>query len=441
MDYYPKHVPTSSRDGALLISGKRIESVAHIFHFRKLLLFLLLLTLYLPIDMTFPNININIHDSVLFVIGLSFVSYILVGKRYHLRVFDKVILLPVIGFILYAVFQLFYVTSRLLVLITVIQLLEIAVLVFVLSDSKFLTLSDRDIYNILRIFFYFSLTGAIITTIYALITGLRFEGVWGVWFAFGSLSYGFFYSLYHCIFAEGKKYYIFPLAIFTMAIILSLTRGRWISILLSIFFIFLTHRKASGKRIQGRIIGYLAAFFIIFAVTIYTFEIPSRITDRFYSIFYGTQQRDLRFYGWQAAMEMFVDHPLGVGLGNYRYHSIDYAHVHEIFEGWSRRITREKGSRINGPRMEAHGDWFLILAEAGIIGVVLYAIFWFRIMKHVVFRRFQNIYTLITATFLVSIFANAVINSIFYCGGGGIAIVFIYFIYIRTLTMKFETGL
>lgn len=438
MNSYHNNLPTNLHDGSLLVSSKRIKPVANIFHFRNMLIVILLLTLYLPIDMTFPNININIHDPILLLIGLSFISYFLVGKRHRVRVFDKLILLPVIGFILYGLFQLPFVTSKLLVFITMLQLLEIVVLVCIMSDSKFLTLSDRDIHNILRIFFYFSLTGAIITAIYALITGLRFEGVWQVWFAFGSLSYGFFYCFYHCIFSKGKKYYFFPLAIFTITIILSLTRGRWISILLSIFFIFLIHKKVSGKRVQGRIIGYLAAFFIIFALVIHSLEVPPRITDRFYSIFYGTQQRDLRFYSWKAAMEMFVDHPLGVGLGNYRYYSTDYAYVHEIFEGWARRITKEKGSRVTGPRMEAHGDWFLILAEAGIIGIVLYAIFWFRIMKYVIFMKFPNIYALITATFLVSIFVNAVINSIFYVGGGGIAIVFIYFIYIRTLNMKPE---
>jgi len=155
MNYYPKHLPTGPRDGVLPISDKRMQSTAHIFHFRKFLIYLLLITLYLPIDVSFPNVNINIHDPVLLVMGLLFVSTILVGQRYHIRVFDKVILLPVIGFILYAVFQVSFVAGKLLVLITVVQLLEIVVLVFVLSDSKVLTLSDRDIYNILRIFFLF----------------------------------------------------------------------------------------------------------------------------------------------------------------------------------------------------------------------------------------------------------------------------------------------
>lgn len=227
----------------------------------KFLLWALLLSVYLPVDFTFRNFNINPQDIVFTLVFLLFVAKILVGEKHKLKLFDKRILFPIVGLMTYAILQLPFVQSQFRVSVELIQLLEMVLLIFILSGDNFAELLDQDISGILKIFFYFSLIGAMNAIGYSLVTGNRFVGVWSLWFILGSLSYGFFYSFYHSI-SSKNKIYIFFLAVFTVAIVLSRTRGLWIQIPLSIGFIFLTHRN-----IRGKILAYSLILLIVLVDT------------------------------------------------------------------------------------------------------------------------------------------------------------------------------
>jgi len=391
------------------------------WNWRKLLLCVLLLSVYIPVDFTFSNFNINPQDIVFALVFLLFVAKILVSRKRKLKLFDKRILLPIGGLIAYGALQLPFVQSPFRISVELIQLLQIVLLVFILSGDNFVALLDQDVSGILKIFFYFSLIGAMNAIGYSLVTGNRFVGVWSLWFMFGSLSYGFFYSFYHLTFSKNKIHF-FSLAIFTAAIVLSRTRGLWITIPLSIGFIFLTHKRA-----RGRILRYSLVLLIVLTGFASIVDVPPQITSRFYSIFTGTQMRDARFYRWLTSALIFLDHPLGVGLGNTRYYTLSYA-VKTSPE--YQAVTREQMQGVTGAYLAGHSDWFTLLAETGLIGVFLYGWFWLLLMKDLAVRRIWNTKALVLATALTSIFASTFIGGCL-LNGGGLAIIFMYYLYKR----------
>lgn len=393
---------------------------------RKLLLCVLLLSVYLPVNFKFRNFNINIYDGVFTMIFLVFIAQILVSRRFKLKIFDEWILFPIIGLIIYSLFQLFFVRSQFRIVVESLQLLVAILLIFILSGNNFVKLSDSDLSKILRILFYFSLIGAINSIGYSVIIGKRFVGVWRVWFVFGSLSYGFFYSFYHLMFYKKKMYYIF-LAVFIVAVVLSRTRGLWISIPLSIGFISLTH-----KEVRKKILRYSFAFLILFTIFVSVIKLPPNITSKFYSIFTGTQGFWERPERWLTNLRIFQDYPLGVGLGNSRYFALDYMLPSYIgYDIYKKKI----GQEVTGPTYGGHSDWFTLLAETGLVGVVLYACFWLLIMKNLIFRKIYSTEALVLATFLISIFAGTFISG-YILEGRGLEIIFVYYIFMRIMVQK-----
>jgi len=390
-------------------------------NWRKLLLYVLLLSVYIPVDFTFRNFNINPQDIVFALVFLLFVAKILVGGKRKLTLFDKRILLPIAGLITYGILQLPFVQSQFRASVELIQLLEMILLVFILSGNNFVELLDQDISRIVKIFFYFSLIGAMNAIGYSLVTGNRFVGVWSVWFTFGSLSYGFFYSFYHSIFSKNKIHFL-SLAIFTAAIGLSRTRGLWITIPLSMGFIFLTHKRA-----QGKILVYSLVLLIVLAGFASIVDLPANITSRFLSVFTGAQGRDARFYREATSGLIFLDHPLGVGLGNARHYTLQY-----LIPGSPQyqKFSAMKGQEISGPVYGAHSDWFSMLAETGLVGVFLYGWFWAIIMRAVIRDCKTTSKTLTVATFLTALFLGTFIGSSV-LSGGGIGILFAYYLYKR----------
>jgi hypothetical protein len=65
-----------------------------------------------------------------------------------------------------------------------------------------------------------------------------------------------------------------------------------------------------------------------------------------------------RTESWQAAWDMFLDHPLGVGPGNFPVHFPEY---------------QPESMRRNMWGRQAHSLWFTLLAELGVPGVAIYA--------------------------------------------------------------------
>lgn len=404
----------------MLRNGAKVITIPNA---KKTLIYLLFLSFYIPVDFPVGNFNINPHDIVFLLIFVLFVAQVLVSKRTVLKLFDKQLMLPLGVLMVYAALQLPFVESPFRVGVEWIQLLQIVFLVLILSGSNFVSLSDKDAPIILKVFFYFSLIGAVSAIVYSLATGRRFVGDWKVWFAFGSLSYGFFYSFYKFL-SSNRKTYLFALVVFTAAVVLSRTRGLWISIPLSVGAVLLTQ-----SQFRKKILKYSIAFLAVLVVLFSIIDVPEIITKRFKSIFTGEEGRDARIYRWTASVQVFVDYPFGVGLGNSRYYTPDY--ISPENPEYERIMSEQK----QGSRFTAHNDWFTLLAETGLVGVIFYGWFWWFILRHIFLRRILSPESLITGTFLISIFISTfVVDSLL--TGGGLALIFIYYLHKRVLARE-----
>lgn len=87
--------------------------------------------------------------------------------------------------------------------------------------------------------------------------------------------------------------------------------------------------------------------------------VDSNILKQFYSIFDKTNLSNSdRIFMWKAAVEMFKSNPLfGVGLGNF------YIFYPQYRSSWADLMNTS-----------AHSNYFQILAELGIIGLISYLI-------------------------------------------------------------------
>jgi len=401
--------------------------------FKKLLLYAFAVSIFIPVQFVVGGL-INIKIEYLFFVPILLIflfENLIKGKR-DLKIFDDKIVILLLGLIVYSLillpFQEYYFRTS----VEVVQLFQLIIFAFILTKDNFVKLSRRSIERMIKLIFYISLIGAINSLIYFIITGNPFAGASSRWFIFGSLAFGFFYSFYYLIFSEKKWRHLIFLLLFTVTLIVKQTRGLWIiiplSVIIILFFYFGKLKKKAFKRLT------LFILLCIFCITIlgFTHQIPTSTTERFKSIFAGTQFLYERPYRWQTCIKMFFDHPFGVGLGNHRYYAVQYA-----VPGLERSvgiIKRTQGNEVTGPRLSPHSDWFRLLAEAGLMGLMLYFLFWTRILKKTLLKKFPNISSLIMATFLVSIFLGTFVGE--FITQAGSIIILSYYLFLRT--KKFE---
>jgi len=202
---------------------------------------------------------------------------------------------------------------------------------------------------------------------------------------------------------------------FLFAIIFSLTRGLWIINFILIFFIFAVIGKISSR--VRMVVLYLIIFIVAF-FTISFFGIPSIIKERFFSIFTGGQLRNARFYVWLTGVKIFLSYPSGIGLGNFPVYSPHFA-LPQVFMIPGGLF---KEGIIRGP----HSDWFSLLAETGTIGVLLYLLFWYQILKVVFHTSGCSALSLTLRTYVLSIFLFSFIEDLIMSGYGTKIVLFYY---------------
>lgn len=154
------------------------------------------------------------------------------------------------------------------------------------------------------------------------------------------------------------------------------TRGAWLSLILSLPFLFIFRSRMQGIRLDGKKIAGLAlkTFIIlaIVAVLLLTLAAPryslrERLQDSMPLL--------SRFYSWRMAGEMLKDRPLlGVGYGRYKVLYWDY--VNEFQMRPENRIYDYLLNYGRGvPPLNVHNEYFEIAAESGIIGFSLFMAF------------------------------------------------------------------
>jgi len=149
-----------------------------------------------------------------------------------------------------------------------------------------------------------------------------------------------------------KWFYMFLVLIFVIANIASFSRGGFIGLLAIVFYLFWGSRKK--------------IFFIVLVVVVGAAIVkfsPPRYLAEISSIDSNSYERDTgaeRLTSWEAAWEMFIDHPIvGVGVNNYGPWLPDY------WQG-ERRSSETMWGRV------AHSLYFTLLPELGLVGSIIF---------------------------------------------------------------------
>ena len=185
---------------------------------------------------------------------------------------------------------------------------------------------------------------------------------------------------------EGLVINFLYLAFIWAALLLSLSRGAWVSVSISLLIAGFLLTGERALRVLGlRIISILLLGTLVVGIYVFSEFNPS-LTQRFAS--FGTKQGqfefiDFRIKLWQSTIEAIEDRPLlGHGPGSYE---------------WSMRPYRRKGFEFAFDY--AHNDWLQFSMECGLVFIFLglvYFIFFFGRMlrklrsKKLSFFRFEE---------------------------------------------------
>ncbi len=153
------------------------------------------------------------------------------------------------------------------------------------------------------------------------------------------------------------------------ALLMSWSRGAWLGVGAALLVTVVVQSR------RAFVVSVVTAFLLVFVLLLSSINvIPEAIAERFsgigdyFGVFdvRGVKVDDAnyaiveRMAHWQAAIEMFVDHPaLGVGLGN-------YAVVYPVYAL----------PRWSDPLGHAHNYYLNVAAEAGLIGLTAYLFLW-----------------------------------------------------------------
>ncbi|MBV9454357.1 MAG: O-antigen ligase family protein [Rubrobacter sp.] len=204
---------------------------------------------------------------------------------------------------------------------------------------------------------------------------------------------------------------VFPL-------VFSLSRGAWISAAVGVLTVVALNnwKKAALVVLVGGLAITMASGIIIGSSDV--------AAERFASIYSATSDPDQsvgdRYAMWQAARDMWVEHPLtGVGLKNFSHFRDVYTPL--SFSG-SSDISDLEGGFQRVALLTPHNLYYLILSEQGLVGIFAYSIL-FLSLGIAAFKNFskteehsiQRIFALFSLGFLASYLTARVYGDV---GGG-----------------------
>ena len=345
-----------------------ILSAISIFPFLLLTLFDIKLSFYTLIAGTFIGWMIIEKPIALRSIDVLIVSMIVSYFFYKLHSADFTLTTnklqtPILIFISAISFSLIDISFTQTGVINLLKHLEFLVLYFILTDF----INNWNLIQIkrsLEYFLYIALTATTIAIIQLIINDeTRAFGITGIPLA--ELTVGaLIVSISFFIFSTSKyatlKYAFFSLLLLT-GLVLTQTRGAWISFILSFsFMVWLARKKSishSKKRIYGIVLLVLLSVLIIYFIFPNIF---SGITHRVEQVKYlnvGTIQ--FRLMLWEAAIQAFLSHPInGIGLGQFAVLSEQFStfNMSSIFK-----------ENVGG--LGAHNITLSYLSETGLVGL------------------------------------------------------------------------
>lgn len=164
----------------------------------------------------------------------------------------------------------------------------------------------------------------------------------------------------------------------SIAAALSGTRSVWLYALSAAFVSFLAFRKTKDSRYLKLVI---TAFAFLFALIVAQISLPSLSAGLTHLLSFfgfdvatltpataierGTSGWEIRLFEWHKAVLIFLQQPIvGVGIGNYGWHSF-------LLQSSTEFQNAELGGQL---AHRSHNIFLDVLAELGIVGVVLLAI-------------------------------------------------------------------
>lgn len=137
-----------------------------------------------------------------------------------------------------------------------------------------------------------------------------------------------------------------------LAVFLSMTRGVWIGIFISLLISMFLYRKKFGLVFLSSSSGLLVLLFLTW----------SRFQDRVLFVFNSDSYDSERVWLWKANWQMFLDHPFfGIGYGTYKWKLRDYFDL--------------LGAPAKQFESHAHNQYLHFLAGTGFFGLACFLFF------------------------------------------------------------------
>jgi len=170
--------------------------------------------------------------------------------------------------------------------------------------------------------------------------------------------------------------------IFVIAIIMTGGRGAWLGLVMAFI---LTSLITKNKIVRLKNLIIIGVIVVIFVLTLYQINFISQYTMKRITTLtdiQATRGASGRIGIWYTGLQMVKDNPIiGVGLNNFPKKFEDYI---EISKNWSSFDFYGYGVR---PGRGPHSTFLSIQGELGIIGLVLFLLFFWTIFKSLLYYK------------------------------------------------------
>jgi len=173
---------------------------------------------------------------------------------------------------------------------------------------------------------------------------------------------------------KGKNYILLPILLLLIyAVIITKSRASYLSLIIVLPLIVIAHYN-NFKKIRKYII-YVYSSKRFFFISLLFLLLPLLV----YTLY---RMKPFSFFGrlliWRVTLNAFFKYPLkGIGFGNLANSYTLFQS--EYFTGYGSALQKI----VAGPSRHAY-NWYLeTAAESGIMGIIIFGIFWFLVLKHV----------------------------------------------------------
>ncbi len=193
----------------------------------------------------------------------------------------------------------------------------------------------------------------------------------------------------HILRDQQKRYWVI-LVLISFAIIASGTRGIWVAMVFPVAAVLILIYKFKARLLGALPLLSYTIIIILFLISpfitagfnwIRTVAQDDNILRRVASVYDLREASNVgRLEIWQESLKFSLQNPLGTGYGNFITSIVD------VKEGASfEEVSSDVNLYYNLPQkfVTAHSLYLHILVEIGILGLILFAIFWWSVAKQI----------------------------------------------------------